>query len=452
MLDTGIDVPEIVNLVFAKPVYSFVKFWQMIGRGTRLRPDLFGPGKDKTHFIIFDHWKNFEYFDVHYQQAEPPMAKSLLQRLFESRIDLAETAVNKPDIPSFDLAIKLLGQDIADLPEKTIAVREKWKQVHVIKNEQTLKQFEPVTRATLVQDIAPLMQWRDIAGDESAYKFDTLICKMQIALLRQSGRFDDFKAETLFMLDQLQMNLNQVKARAETIAKVRTQTFWDSVTVTSLEEVRQQLRSIIRFRTPSAKGTLPPKVIDVAEDAALIERREYKPKLEGLELAAYRKRVEQVLHELFSTNDTLKKIKAGDPVTDADLGALVSLVLTQHPDLDLSDLTDYYPETAGHLDLAIRGIIGLDADAVHERFSKFVQKHPTMNSRQIKFLDLLQNYIGKYGAIEIGRLYEDPFTALHSDGPDGLFQDDSQMDDLLAIIESFNLAHAKKPTEGSQTK
>ena len=63
MLDTGIDVPEIVNLVFAKPVYSYIKFWQMIGRGTRLCPDLFGPGKDKTKFLIFDHWGNFEYFD-----------------------------------------------------------------------------------------------------------------------------------------------------------------------------------------------------------------------------------------------------------------------------------------------------------------------------------------------------------------------------------------------------
>ena len=67
MLDTGIDVPEIVNLVFAKPVYSYVKFWQMIGRGTRLCENLFGPGQHKTHFLIFDHWKNFEYFDQHYQ-------------------------------------------------------------------------------------------------------------------------------------------------------------------------------------------------------------------------------------------------------------------------------------------------------------------------------------------------------------------------------------------------
>ena len=101
-------------------------------------------------------------------------------------------------------------------------------------------------------------------------------------------------------------------------------------------------------------------------------------------------------------------------------------------------MTEYYPETAGHLDLAIRSIIGLDAKAVADRFEKFVQKHPTMNSRQIKFLDLLQNYISKYGRIEIGRLYEDPFTSLHSDGPDGLFQEPGQLDELISLLETFS--------------
>src|SRR5436305_12813350 len=102
MLDTGIDVPEIVNLVFAKPVYSYVKFWQMIGRGTRLRENLFGPGQHKTHFLIFDHWKNFEYFDQKYQPTEPKQTKSLPQRVFEARVVLAEPALQRGDAPAFD--------------------------------------------------------------------------------------------------------------------------------------------------------------------------------------------------------------------------------------------------------------------------------------------------------------------------------------------------------------
>lgn len=153
-------------------------------------------------------------------------------------------------------------------------------------------------------------------------------------------------------------------------------------------------------------------MIDVREDPGSIQSRDHRPKLEGLEFVAYRQRVEGVLNELFAQNATLRRIKAGQPVSEADLKALVSLVLTQHPDLDLSDPTEYYPETAGHLDLAIRSIIGLDAQAVQERFTGFVRKHTTLNSGQLRFLNLLQNHIAKYGAIEVDRLYEQPFTAI----------------------------------------
>ncbi len=102
MLDTGIDVPEVVNLVFAKPVKSYVKFWQMIGRGTRLCKDLLGPGKDKTEFLIFDHWSNFWYFDEEYKETQPSVQKSLLQQIFEARVAIAEAALDKMDEPVFE--------------------------------------------------------------------------------------------------------------------------------------------------------------------------------------------------------------------------------------------------------------------------------------------------------------------------------------------------------------
>jgi len=179
MLDTGIDVPEIVNLVFARPVYSFVKFWQMIGRGTRLCDDLFGPGKDKTHFQIFDHWKNFEWFDEKYKPADPPRVKSLPQLLFESRIHLAEAALAAQNTPALTLAVDLIGKDLASLPERTIAVREKWKEVKAVSRPGVLELFDAATKAVLVQEIAPLMQWVPIAGHEEAYEFDNLVAKLQ---------------------------------------------------------------------------------------------------------------------------------------------------------------------------------------------------------------------------------------------------------------------------------
>src|SRR5262249_49812245 len=109
MLDTGIDVPEVVNLVFAKPVKSYVKFWQMIGRGTRLCHGLFGPGRHKTEFLIFDHWSNFWFFDEKYVEKQPSRQKSLLQHLFEARVELAQTALDRMDELAFRTAGALIS-------------------------------------------------------------------------------------------------------------------------------------------------------------------------------------------------------------------------------------------------------------------------------------------------------------------------------------------------------
>jgi type I restriction enzyme, R subunit len=153
-------------------------------------------------------------------------------------------------------------------------------------------------------------------------------------------------------------------------------------------------------------------------------------------MVAYRNRVHKVLLDIFDDSETLQKIKSGQVVAESDLEALCSLVLTQDPNLDLHDLVDYFPETAGHLDQAIRSVIGMDSAAVHERFTMFVQEHPNLASHQIKFLDLLQNHIAKYGSIEVERLYEPPFTLLHTDSLDGLF-DEPLAEELMEIIGSF---------------
>lgn len=285
MLDTGIDVPDIVNLVFAKPVYSYVKFWQMIGRGTRLRPDLFGPGKDKTHFQIFDHWGNFDRFEQGYQPAEPKQAKSLMQSVFETRLDLARTAFGRDDA-AFELAVELIGRDIAGLPEKSIPIREKWGQVRAVRSPETLKRFAAATQATLRQEIAPLMQWANIAGSEEAHRFDRLIAQMQAAHVAGAGRFDDLKDELVNLVCSLPANLSQVKAKLPVIDQVTSPDFWEHVAVRDLEKLRVELRGVVQYRPKTRPGPTAPKVIDVAEEASLVERKRHKVKLAGLDMVA----------------------------------------------------------------------------------------------------------------------------------------------------------------------
>lgn len=438
MLDTGVDVPDCVNLVFAKPVYSYVKFWQMIGRGTRLCPDLFGPGIDKSHFQIFDHWGNFERFEQDYKKAAPARQKSICERVFEARMKLAEAALEKQHNCGFEIATSLISRQIADLPGGCIPVKEKWPQVQSVSSADTVREFDAATRATLQQNIAPLMQWVDIAKFEEAWKFDRLIAQVQTELIRGGHKFADLRDAVVNLVSSLRINLSQVKLKLPVIERVKSEEFWDEVTVGDLEEIRDQLRGIVQFRRKDDIPRFDPIIIDVKEDEADIERKKHKvrfDRLDDLDMVAYRNRVNNVLQAIIDRNDTLRKIRLGEPVTEADLEDLCSLVLTQEPGLDLHNLMDYFQQ-AESLDQAIREIIGMDADAVHERFTRFVQAHPNLASHQIKFLDLLQNHIAKFGSIKIDDLYQPPFTTLHSDSLDGLF-DETLANELFDIIGSF---------------
>ncbi|PNU18527.1 restriction endonuclease subunit R [Geothermobacter hydrogeniphilus] len=435
MLDTGIDVPEVVNLVFAKPIRSKVKFWQMIGRGTRLCRDLFGPGKHKTKFRIFDHWGNFEYFEQNKPEAEPRPTKPLLQQIFEARLLLAETALAKAELDAFGIARELIAGDLAALPEKTIAVREKWKELARVSRPEVLDQFAPVTQVILRDEIAPLMQWVKLAGYVDAYQLDLLIAQLQVEKLRGSGRFDDLKDKLLDRVAKLQMHLNPVREKFDTIKRVKTPQFWDSADIAALEEVRRELRGIMHHREKeTGPGRPEPKVIDISDGDIEFERR--KTNIREVDMTVYKKQVEEALREHFDTSPTLQKIRNGQPVSEADLNSLASLILTQHPGIDITLLKEFYEE-AQPLDFILRRIIGMEAEAVNRRFEHFVQKYPGLRANQVLFLNMLKNHISKHGAIELDRLYEPPFTHLASDGVDGIFNDEQQVDELLVILDTF---------------
>lgn len=437
MLDTGVDVPEVVNLVFAKPVYSYVKFWQMIGRGTRLCSNLFGPGKDKLRFQIFDHWGNFERFEMGYKKAEPTRSRSLPERVFTARIDLASLALEKQNAGVFELAVSLIQKDLNSLPPGSIAIREKRQELQSVSREERLQCFDAATKATLQQEIAPLMQWVDITRQEEAWKFDQLITQAQMELIRGSSKFDDLRDEIVNIVASLRINLSQVKIKLPLIEKVKSSEFWDQITVQGLETLRSELRGIIQFRKFDNPLPVEPKIIDVKEDESQVERKRHKvqlDQLDGLDMVAYRNRVNQALQSIIDHSETLQKIRKGQPVSPQDLEELCSLVLTQEPGLDLHDLAEYFPQAGDSI--AIRGIIGLDAVTVYQRFEAFVHTHSNISSHANKFLQLLQQHIARYGSIEIAQLYEPPFTTLHNDGPDGLF-DGPLVDELLDIIGTF---------------
>lgn len=264
------------------------------------------------------------------------------------------------------------------------------------------------------------------------------------AVRRVVEQFADMRDDVVNLVSSLRINLSQVKLKLPVIERVKSDEFWEEVTVAGLEEIRDQLRGVVQFRRKDDAPKFAPFIIDIKEDEADVERKKHKvrlDRLDDLDMVAYRNRVNNVLQAIIDQNETLRKIGLGQPVTEHDLEDLCSLVLTQEPGLDLHNLMDYFTQ-AESLDQAIRAIIGMDADVVQQRFTKFVQAHPNLASHQIKFLDLLQNHIAKFGSIKTDDLYEAPFTTLHSDSLDGLFEE-SLADEIFEIIGSFQ-------TEGDQ--
>ncbi len=439
MLDTGIDVPEVVNLVFAKPVKSYVKFWQMIGRGTRLRKDLFGPGKDKTEFLIFDHWQNFWFFDEKYKEAQPAPQKSLLQHLFEARVELLAIAIDKMNEVAIGIAEQqILGDIRAVRDTDAIDARDKWRELEQLADGDRVHHFAAATKADLLSIVAPLQHLRNIRGDEDAYRFDLLMTWLQIELLKGGPggpKVQDLKGRVEEAVELLGKNLQPVKAKADSIRQVRDGAFWTAVEVQHLEGLRRELRSVMKYQQLPTTTRVAPQVFDVTDDGHVAQA--YYPKLEGLELVEYRTRVERVLKEHFATNPVLQRIRAGQAVQEAELEDLGRFVLSVDDKANVKHLAGHDPVTRRSLLSVFRGLVGLDAEAVERAFAAFVQKHPRMSSQQLRFLQVLQNHIAQNGGIELERLYEPPFTTFHAESVDGIFKDKEDVDELLAVLSFF---------------
>lgn len=439
MLDTGIDVPEIVNLVFAKPVKSYVKFWQMIGRGTRLRKDLFGPGRDKAEFLIFDHWSNFWFFDEEYKETQPSPQKSLLQHLFETRVQLAQSSLEQMDQVTFDAAAALIMGDVRAVRDtNSIDARDRWRELELLADGDRISHFAAATKADLLSIAAPLQHLRSIRGDEDAYRFDLLMARLELELVKggpNAPKVQDLRARVEEAVELLAKNQNPVKARTDSIQQVRSKDFWTNVGVHDLEGLRRELRGIMKYQQPTPNTRVAAQVLDV--DDAEFSAETYIPRLEGLDLVEYKRRVESVLRDHLAENVVLQRIRAGKAVREEELEELAKLVLQVDDKANVKHLAGHDPETRRTLLTVFRGLVGLDAAAVEQAFTDFVHKHPRLTSQQLRFLQVLQNYIAQNGGIELERLYEPPFTTLHTESMDGIFTNPGDVDELLAILSAF---------------
>jgi len=395
MLDTGIDVPDVLNLVFFKAVKSKIKFMQMIGRGTRLSENIFGVGKDKECFYIFDWCRNFEYFDKNPDGQKAIVVQSLTERIFTLRARIAfhlqhqkyqEDAYTKE---LHDEIKTLLMEQVAALSDSHISVREKWEAVSHFKDKEAWTYLSEVDVTTLSQDISPLLPKN--TQDENAKKFDLLVLLIELSLL--DGETNSSKAvhSVQIIAEKLQekATLPQVQAKMGTIKEVLSNVAWENLSVRWLEKVRNDLRDLLKFLAGQDnqwfKVDIEASISDEGSIEGITPRVSYK---------------QSVLDFLANNRNlpVLQKIYDMEQLTETDIAELERILWQE-----LGSKDDYDRYTKGmacgsNVAIFIRSMVGVDRRNAVRRFSAFISGHE-LNAEQEDFLMTIIAYVCENGDI-----------------------------------------------------
>lgn len=431
MLDTGIDIPEILNLVFFKKVRSYSKFWQMIGRGTRLCTNLLGEGHDKEKFLIFDFCNNFEFFRVDTHGTESGIQQSMSEKIYNSKVmitrELQEAQYQSDDeyVEYRNILVDELVKAILALNTDSFRVKNHLRYVERYGNMAVWSNLETVKVSEIKEHISPLIMPTD--SNELARRFDYLIYVLDLALL-QGKDISNPASGIMTTAEELSKlyNIPQVKAEKYTIEKVMSEDFWSSVTILELDSVREALRDLIQYIEKKNQKIyytdFTDEIMYVNEGTSLYHTNDLKN---------YRKKVEFYLKE-HQDNIAVYKIRNNKKLSEGDLRELEKILWNE-----LGSKADYeneYGDTP--IGKLIRKIVGVDRTAVNEAFSDFLSTE-RLNSNQIKFVRLIIDYIVANGNIDDNSLLmQEPFRSIGSITV--LFKDDmGTAKQIMNVVEEI---------------
>ena len=411
MMDTGIDVPECVNLVFFKKVRSKTKFWQMIGRGTRLSKELTcidqidGEYTAKRRFLIFDYCGNFEYFRAHKEDFESRETKTLSENIFGKQIRIAvalqESAFAGDDYQSWrsELVETCYSQVLA-LNTDLIAVRLHIQSVEKYKKPGAFNYISEGDKGELMQQIAPIVHLDD--NDEFAKRFDNFMYGLVIAQIEQMPSLKNAQKQLrdIGTLLERKVSIPQVKAKLPIIKEVNTDAFWNANDVLLYERVRKELRELIKF----LNDVDPRKPIITRLSDPIIDQKEGDPMEPGYDFEDYRAKVNRYVNENGNAL-AIYKLTHNIPLSAADYRELEHVLTSE-----LGSKEDYereYGDTP--FGLLIRKIAKLDHEAAMQAFSQFINDQ-SLNQKQISFVHKIINHIEQNGYMEnVTELQNPPF-------------------------------------------
>ena len=411
MMDTGVDVPACVNLVFFKKVRSKTKFWQMIGRGTRLCEGLSctdgidGEYTDKKRFLIFDYCGNFEYFRENKNGYENGETKSLTENIFCKQVQLI-TALQGSDFVDHDYQafrselVASCYNGVCALSDDLVSVRLQKQHVEKYRKRESFKALSEMDKYELTKYIAPLIT--SSGTDEFAKRFDNFMYSLMISQIDQLPKLGYYRKELIQTAELLEkkVTIPQVKAKLPLIKDIQTEVFWENISILTLEMVRQELRDLMQFLIG---GGEKPKIFTRLDDP-VIDKQEGEALDAAYDFEDYRKKVNRYIEE-HKNDAVIYKLNHNLPLTKEDYAEL-ERILTQ----ELGDSEDYkreYGDTP--FGLLVRKIAKLDHESAMAAFSSFINDS-SLNQRQIEFILKIINHIENNGYIEdVKILMKPPF-------------------------------------------
>jgi type I restriction enzyme R subunit len=443
MLDTGIDVPEIVNLVFFKIVRSKTKFWQMLGRGTRLRPDLFGPGQDKKFFSVFDFCQNLEFFNQNPDVIDGAAGASLSKRLFGARVELLSAldalipadgeGETYPEAETFVLSVAegadaalderglrtsiadLLRSEVAGMSVENFIVRPRRRLVEKYSRpEAWTTRLGLDEQAELTHELAGLPT-SATDDDLAAKQFDILILRAQLAVLRVDAAFAGLRTKIVQIAGLLEelSNVPMVARELAFIHEIQGDDFWQDVTPPMLETVRRRLRALIKLIEIKSRPIVYTDFEDEIGQATEVEVRGVSV---GTDMEKFRQKARHFLRDN-ENHIAVLKLRRNEPLTATDLSEL-ERIFVEAGVADAEDLERLRPE--GGLGLFVRSLVGLDREAAKAAFADFLAAR-TLTANQIEFVNTLIDHLTEKGQVEPRLLYESPFTDFDPMGVAGMF-------------------------------
>lgn len=427
MLDTGIDVPEVLNLVFFKKVMSKAKFWQMIGRGTRLSPGLMD-GKDKDKFYIFDFCGNFEFFRMSKGNATAS-ACSLQGALFSLKAQMAfklQDAVYKTDeLSAFrQTLVDDMVRKVSELNQDNFAVKQHLKFVELYTKPNRYQSLSYEDTLMMQQELAPLLLPEP--DDPKALRFDALLYGMELAHLAglpYNRAHHDLmkKAEALSKI----ANVPEIAAQSALLEKILHTDYVENTGVDELEKIRKALRDLMKYITneQSAYET------GFGDEILSIEWKQSE--LENDDLQNYKMRAEFYVRQ-HQNELAIAKLKMNVPLTDSDITQLEEILWSE-----VGTKQDYEAEYGKKpLGEFIREIVGLDMNAAKEAFSAYLT-NVNLDSRQIYFVNQIVEYIVHNGMMkDMSILQEAPF--IDQGSIIDVFTDLSVWKGIKGVIDTIN--------------